>query len=38
MQDSGGVEDREVADLQNLVERTRAEAALVRDDSSEVRQ
>src|SRR4029450_6625947 len=27
MQDSGGVEDQEVADLQNLVERTRAAAA-----------
>jgi hypothetical protein len=38
MQDSGGVEDQEVVDLQNLVERTRAEAALFRDDSSEVRQ
>jgi len=38
MQDSGGVEDQEVVDLQNLVERTRAEAAPVRDDSGEVRQ
>jgi hypothetical protein len=38
MQDSGGVENREGGNLKNLVERTRAEAALVRDDSSEVRQ
>jgi hypothetical protein len=37
MQDDGDARDQEVADLQGLVEQTRAEAVVVRDVSSQVR-